>query len=72
MERYWCLRYLEQENIKEFSAAVIKENLVRVDGMPLVIRVGGLPELPAGSTVILQRLSQDYLDLNVECRIATM
>lgn len=72
MERYWCLRYLEQEEMHELSATVLKENLVRIDGMPLVMRVGGLPELPGGSTVKLQRLSQDYLDLSVECRIATM
>ncbi len=72
MERYWCLRYLEQEEMHELSATVLKENLVRIDGMPLVMRVGGLPELPAGSTVKLQRLGMDYLDLSVECRIATM
>ncbi len=72
MERYWCLRYLEQEALHELSATVLKENLVRIDGMPLVLRVGGLPELPGGSTVKLQRLSMDYLDLSVECRIATM
>ena len=72
MERYWCLRYLEQEELRELSATVLKENLVRIDGMPLVIRVGGLPELPGGSSVKLQRLSMDYLDLSVECRIATM
>lgn len=72
MERYWCLRYLEQENVREMSATVLKENLVRIDGMPLVLRVGGLPELPSGSTVKLQRLGMDYLDLNVDCRIATM
>ncbi|SFO00094.1 exoribonuclease-2 [Formivibrio citricus] len=72
MERYWCLRYLEQENIQEMSATVLKENLVRIDGMPLVLRVGGLPELPGGSTVKLQRLGMDYLELNVDCRIATL
>ncbi|WP_283148256.1 ribonuclease catalytic domain-containing protein [Silvimonas soli] len=72
MERYWCLRYMEQENIKEFSGSIIKENLVRVDGMPLVLRVPGLPELPAGSTVVLQRLKTDWLELNLDCRLATM
>jgi exoribonuclease-2 len=72
MERYWCLRYLEQEDVREMSATVLKENLVRIDGMPLVLRVGGLPELPSGSTVKLQRLGMDYLELSVDCRIATM
>ncbi|UXY15083.1 RNB domain-containing ribonuclease [Chitiniphilus purpureus] len=72
MERYWCLRYLEQENRNEMSCTVIKENLVRVDGTPLVIRVPGLPELPAGATVKLLRLATDYLELNLDCRLATM
>ncbi|GGP28051.1 ribonuclease catalytic domain-containing protein [Silvimonas amylolytica] len=72
MERYWCLRYMEQENMREFSGSIIKENLVRVDGMPLVMRVPGLPELPAGSTVVLQRLKTDWLELNLDCRLATM
>ncbi|AOY01482.1 ribonuclease catalytic domain-containing protein [Jeongeupia sp. USM3] len=72
MERYWCLRYLEQENLTELSATLIKENLVRIDGLPLVMRVPGLPELPAGSTVKLQRLAIDFLELTVECRLATM
>lgn len=72
MERYWCIRYLEQENMREFTAQVIKENLVRVDGMPLVLRVGGLPELPAGMTVSLQLIKVDYLELAVEARIATI
>ncbi|GAB7126469.1 ribonuclease R [Silvimonas sp. JCM 19000] len=72
MERYWCLRYLEQENKNEFSAMVIKENLVRVDGMPLMLRVPGLPELPAGTSVALQRLKTDWLELGLDCRLATI
>ncbi|XZG69990.1 ribonuclease catalytic domain-containing protein [Chitinibacteraceae bacterium HSL-7] len=72
MERYWCLRYLEQEGLVEFGAQIIKENLVRIDGMPLVLRVPGLPELPAGSAVSLQRIAIDYLELTMECRLATI
>ncbi|GAA5784238.1 ribonuclease R [Chitiniphilus shinanonensis] len=72
MERYWCLRYLEQENINEMTCTVIKENLVRVGGTPLVIRVPGLPELPAGATVKLNRLATDYLELTLDSRLATM
>jgi exoribonuclease II len=72
MERYWCLRYIEQEGLRELSSNVIKENLVRIDGMPMVIRVGGLPELPAGSMVKLQVMNIDYLGLEIECRLATI
>ncbi|WP_028452178.1 ribonuclease catalytic domain-containing protein [Chitinilyticum aquatile] len=72
MERYWCLRYIEQEGMKELSASVIKENLVRIDSMPLVVRVGGLPELPAGTNIKLQVLGIDYLDLHADLRMATL
>ncbi len=68
MERYWCLRYLEQEQIDQPTGTIIKENLVRFDGMPLVMRIAGLPELEAGTPVRLQRIATDYLDLTLECR----
>lgn len=69
MERYWCLRYIEQENITELSASVIKENLVRFDTLPLYQRIVGLPELAIGTSVLLQRIAIDYLDLTLECRV---
>lgn len=72
MERYWCLRYIEQEGLAELSATVIKENLVRFDSMPLIQRIPGLPELPSGSTVKLQKMRIDYLDLALECRLASV
>jgi exoribonuclease-2 len=43
LERYWCLKFILQEGIEETGAAVIRDDLVRVDGMPLVVRVVGLP-----------------------------
>jgi exoribonuclease-2 len=38
MERYWCLQYLIQEDIKEVGATVWRENLVRLDDLPLIHR----------------------------------
>lgn len=67
MERYWTLRYLEQEAIAEIPAGVIKENLVRLEGVPFVTRVPTLPELPAGTTVTLEISNIDLLDLTVDC-----
>lgn len=69
MERYWCLRWLEQEGINEPTATVLKENLVRFDGLPMVSRIGGLPELARGTPVKLQLVSIDYLELQLECRL---
>ncbi|MBV8657740.1 MAG: RNB domain-containing ribonuclease [Burkholderiales bacterium] len=69
LERYWCLRWLEQEGVREIGATVLKENLVRFDGLPLMLKVAGLPELPRGTPVKLQLISTDYLDLALECRL---
>ena len=69
MEKYWCLRYVEQEQITTLMATVIKENLVRFEGMPLYQRIAGLPTLPPGTSVALQRIALNYLDLTLECRV---
>jgi exoribonuclease-2 len=69
MERYWCLRYLEQEHMTELNATVIKENLVRFEGLPLYQRIAGLPVLAAGTVVSLQRIAINYLELSLECRV---
>lgn len=54
MERYWCLRWLIQENIDTIHAQVIKENLVKFDHLPFVTRIASLPEMTAGSYVELK------------------
>ncbi|MHB1331832.1 MAG: ribonuclease catalytic domain-containing protein [Sulfuriferula sp.] len=67
MERYWCLRWLVQEGIAEINAGVIKENLVRLDGIPFVTRVHSLPELPPGSRVSLKVDGVDLFDVELLC-----
>lgn len=43
MESYWSLVYLEQQNITELKAVILKEDLIRIDGLPLVTRANGIP-----------------------------
>lgn len=68
MERYWCLRWLQQENVADTGAVVLRENLVRIDRIPLVGRIHSLPETPANACVKLSIGNIDLLDLNFEAR----
>lgn len=67
MEGYWCLRWLEQEKITSVSAVVLRENLVRFDGLPLVTRVASLPLSDTGTRVRLEIGSIDLLERAVTC-----
>ena len=60
MERYWCLRWLAQEGVAETTAQVLKENIVRFDAIPLVIKANGMPTLERGVRV---RLAVGPIDL---------
>ncbi|CAG9932332.1 ribonuclease catalytic domain-containing protein [Candidatus Nitrotoga arctica] len=68
MERYWCLRWLLQENIQQAEALVLRENLVKFVHIPLVGRIPSLPELPPNTRVILEIGEIDLLDLNFNAR----
>lgn len=67
MERYWCLRWLRQEGVTEMTAAVIRENLVRFDRIPLITRMTGAPTLNAGERVRLAIGDVDLLDIELAC-----
>ncbi len=68
MERYWCLRWLLQENIQQAEALVLRENLVKLVHIPLISRIPSLPELPPNTRVILEIGEIDLLDLNFNAR----
>lgn len=61
MERYCCLQYLIQENVETIHATVWRENLVRLDNLPYMTKVYGLPELKPGTRVNLQIQEADTL-----------
>lgn len=52
MEAYWSLVWLQQEHIKEIHATVLREDLVRIDGLPLVARATGIPPEIAPKTPV--------------------
>jgi len=73
MERYWCLRWLTQENVTECGATVAKENTVKLDGAPLFTRVPSLPqEYPAGTRIIVEVSAIDLLDMDFTCKFKSL
>src|SRR5690606_5079162 len=68
MERYWCLRWIQQNDVKRVKGQVLRDDLVRLDGVPLVIRVAGMPECERGQAVDLEVMGCDELSLELQCR----
>ena len=68
MEHYWCLRWLQQEDIAETEATVVRDNLVRFDGIPLYVRTPDMPALTPGTRVRLGVGQIDLLAATVEAR----
>jgi len=62
METYWCLRWLRQEDLRTLEAVVLRENVVRVEGLPLVTRVSAAPTLEPGALVRLEVTGIDLIE----------
>ena len=60
MERYWVLRYFEQEGMTRYAATVIREDLVRAANLPFVTRVPGMPAHPTGTAVWIDVSDIDF------------
>jgi exoribonuclease-2 len=69
MERYWCLRWLGQENARQVDAVVLKDEVLRLVEIPLVIRLPGMPQVARGAQVRLDIVRWDEVDLALEARL---
>lgn len=55
MERYWSLRYFEQENISKIKATFTYRNNVQLDGVPIVLDASTITKAqPAGTEIWLK------------------
>ena len=70
MERFWTLKYVEQNGITELNATVFKEGpggsfLVRADDIPLVFPVLGAQNLPRGARLKVKLGEADEITLDI-------
>ncbi len=65
MERFWTLKYLQQNAVTEIDATVFKENMVRADELPLVLPVIGAQGLPRGARLRVRLGQIDEVTLDV-------
>ena len=65
IERFWTLKYVQQQGITELVATLFKENMVRADDIPLVLPVLGAKDLPRGAKVRVKLGQIDEVSLNV-------
>lgn len=65
MERCFSIRFLQQEELRLVPATVIKErdSLVRLNMCPLWQRLHSMPELPAGTQVLVEVSNLDEYEL---------
>jgi exoribonuclease II len=65
IERWWTLRWLQQNGVAELDAAAMKDGLVRAETLPLVLRAAGTESLARGTRVRVRLVSLDLLTLDV-------
>lgn len=64
IERFWTLRWLQQQGVDELDAAVMAGGLVRAESLPLVFPVAGTESMPRGARVRVRVASIDLMTLD--------
>jgi exoribonuclease-2 len=73
MERYWCLRWLQQNAIQEIDATVRREQLVKLDHLPFLARIPSAPaDLQPGQRLRLVLENIDLLGPEAELRFVEL
>ena len=73
MERYWCLRWLQQEGVEAQPARVVRESLLRLERLPLYLRCPSLPASAPRTRISVAVTAIDLLAADAQCRyLATL
>ncbi|MCB1957165.1 MAG: RNB domain-containing ribonuclease, partial [Rhodocyclaceae bacterium] len=65
MERYWCVRWLRQNEAPEVVGRVLRDNVVRLEQAPFVFKVPSMPLQLPGSRVKLAITGSDLIDIEL-------
>jgi exoribonuclease II len=69
IERYWCLRHLQQTGTTSLTASVMRDGLVRADDLPLVFKAAGCEPLGRGEAVRVHITGMDLMTLELHARL---
>ncbi len=65
MERFWTLKYVQQQGITELTGTLFKEGLVRADDIPLVLPVMGAGDAPRNAHLRIKLGEVDEITLDI-------
>ena len=65
IERFWTLKYVQQQGLTELVGTVFKDNMARADDIPLVLPVLGAQGLPRGARVRIRLGDIDEVSLDI-------
>ena len=69
IEQYWTLRWIEQNQVQELEATVLRETLVRATALPLVLNATGVHTLPRGTRVRVRITGWDLITLQAHAQL---
>jgi exoribonuclease-2 len=69
MERYWSLRWLQQESVRRCEARVIKADLIGLQGLPMTTRLAGAAAYARGQILELEITAIDLIEVSLQARI---
>jgi exoribonuclease II len=70
MERYWSLRWIEQEGVQRLTVRVGRGDVVHFVGLPLAGRIAGADAWPRGQLLEVEILGVDLVEIAFQARIA--
>ncbi len=69
LERYWTLRWLQQNDVQELEAVMVQDGLARAELVPLVFKIAGSQAVPRGARVRARITGVDELALDLHASL---